>query len=175
VALVREHDRTLEALATRLQVTPIAVLDAVDAREAQRKQLESQVRKAAAETNYDAAAIAATAVMLDGVPVLSSRLDLDDPKALADAADHVKGKLGTDGVVVLASASDGRASMVVSVAPSIVARGVRAGEIAKVAAEVLGGGGGGRDTLAQAGGSEVAKLDEALAAAATAVQKALNG
>jgi alanyl-tRNA synthetase len=173
VALVREHDRTLEALATRLQVTPSAVLEAVDAREARRKQLESQVRKAAAETGYDAGAIAAAAVMLDGVPVLSARLDLDDPKALTDAADRVKGKLGADGVVVLASASDGRANMVVSVAPSIVARGVRAGEIAKVAAGVLGGGGGGRDTLAQAGGSEVAKVDEALAAAEDAVKAAL--
>ena len=174
VALMREHDRTLEAVATRLQVTPVAVLDAVEVREARRKQLESQMRKAAAETNYDAAAIAATAVMLGGVPVLSARLDLDDHKALADAADRVKGKLGADGVVVLASASDGRASMVVSVAPSVVARGVRAGEIAKVAAEVLGGGGGGRDTLAQAGGSEVAKVDEALAAAAAAIEAALS-
>ncbi len=174
VALMREHDRTLEAVATRLQVTPVAVLDAVEVREARRKQLESQMRKAAAETNYDAAAIAATAVMLGGVPVLSARLDLDDHKALADAADRVKGKLGADGVVVLASASDGRASMVVSVAPSVVARGVRAGEIAKVAAGVLGGGGGGRDTLAQAGGSEVAKVDEALAAAAAAIEAALS-
>jgi alanyl-tRNA synthetase len=174
VALMREHDRTLEAVATRLQVTPVAVLDAVEVREARRKQLESQMRKAAAETNYDAAAIAATAVMLGGVPVLSARLDLDDHKALADAADRVKGKLGADGVVVLASASDGRASMVVSVAPSVVARGVRAGEIAKVAAGGLGGGGGGRDTLAQAGGSEVAKVDEALAAAAAAIEAALS-
>jgi alanyl-tRNA synthetase len=86
----------------------------------------------------------------------------------------VKGQLGEDGVVVLASAIDDRASVIVAVAPSVVARGVRAGEIAKAAAAVLGGGGGGRDTLAQAGGPNTKKLSEALEAATAAVTAALD-
>jgi alanyl-tRNA synthetase len=62
---------------------------------------------------------------------------------------------------------------VASVAPSLVERGLRAGEIVKVAAAVTGGGGGGRDTLARAGGRDPDKLPEALAAAREAIEKAL--
>jgi alanyl-tRNA synthetase len=174
VKLVREHDRLLEAVATRLHITPTAILDAVDAREAQRKQLEIHVRKAAAETGFDAAALAASAAPLDGVPVVAAIVEVDDAGALPDVADRVKGQLGEDGVVVLASAIDDRASVIVAVAPSVVARGVRAGEIAKAAAAVLGGGGGGRDTLAQAGGPNTKKLSEALEAATAAVTAALD-
>jgi alanyl-tRNA synthetase len=61
----------------------------------------------------------------------------------------------------------------VSVAPALVSRGVRAGEIVKVAAEVVGGGGGGRDTLAQAGGREPDRLDAALEKAEAAILSAL--
>jgi alanyl-tRNA synthetase len=64
---------------------------------------------------------------------------------------------------------------VASVAPALVARGVRAGEIVKVAAAVVGGGGGGRDTLARAGGREPERLPDAITAARTAIEAALSG
>ena len=64
--------------------------------------------------------------------------------------------------------------LVASVAPALVERGVRAGEIVKVAAQVTGGGGGGRDTMAQAGGREPDKLPEAIAAARAAIESALG-
>jgi alanyl-tRNA synthetase len=67
-----------------------------------------------------------------------------------------------------------RARVLVSVAPAVAERGVRAGDVAKAAAEVLGGGGGGRDTLAQAGGANVGKIDEALVAAEAAVHASLS-
>jgi alanyl-tRNA synthetase len=60
------------------------------------------------------------------------------------------------------------------VTPSLVERGVKAGEIVKVAAQVTGGGGGGRDTMAQAGGKDPSKLDEALAAARGAIEDRLR-
>jgi alanyl-tRNA synthetase len=176
VALVREHDRALEAVATLVRSTPAEVVDVVSARETQRRALlkGSGTNGGGAGGGIDPAALAAGAVMLDGVPFVGATVEVADAKALPDVADRVKGQLGSDGVVVLASALDGRASVVVAVAPAVVARGVRAGEIVKVAAAVLGGGGGGRDTLAQAGGSEVAKLDEALAAAKDATAAALS-
>jgi len=174
VQLVREHDRLLEAAATRLHVTPTAVLDSLDAREAQRKQLELQLRKAAAENGFDATAIAQSAVSVGEVPLVSAEVALEDAKALPEIADRVKGQLRADGVIVLASRVDGHASILVSVAPAIVERGVRAGEIAKAAAAVLGGGGGGRDTLAQAGGPNTQKISEALEAATKAITAALD-
>ena len=66
---------------------------------------------------------------------------------------------------MLGAAGDGRVHLVASVAPALVARGVKAGAIVKVAAEVTGGGGGGRDTMARAGGRDPEKLPEALDAA----------
>jgi alanyl-tRNA synthetase len=174
VSFLRERDRLAEALAARLHVAPLALLEAVDAREAQRKQLELELRRAGAENGFDAAAVAKSAVTVGDVPVVTAQVDVGDAKALPEAADRVKGQLGGDGVIVLATTVDGRASVVVSVAPSIVKRGVRAGEVVRAAAAVLGGGGGGRDTLAQAGGSEVAKVPEALDAAGAAVKAALH-
>jgi alanyl-tRNA synthetase len=76
-------------------------------------------------------------------------------------------------VIVLASAGAERVSLAVSVAPSLIARGLHAGEIVKVAAAAVGGGGGGRDTLAQAGGRDVAKVPEALALAHDAIVASL--
>jgi alanyl-tRNA synthetase len=60
------------------------------------------------------------------------------------------------------------------VAPPAVERGVKAGDVVRIAAEVVGGGGGGRDTMAQAGGREPGKLPEALAAARAAIERALT-
>ena len=71
-----------------------------------------------------------------------------------------------DGAIVLARRVDGRVHLLASVAPALVARGVRAGAIVKAAAAVVGGGGGGRDTMAQAGGREPEKLGDAITAGA---------
>jgi alanyl-tRNA synthetase len=69
---------------------------------------------------------------------------------------------------------DGRAHLVASVAPALVARGLRAGDIVKAAAAVVGGGGGGRDTIAQAGGRDPEKLAEAIATARATIASALE-
>ena len=88
-------------------------------------------------------------------------------------ADRLKGKLG-DAAIVLGAAGEGRVDLVASVAPALVARGVRAGEIVKVAAREVGGGGGGRDTLARAGGQDPASCPAAINAARTAIEAALR-
>jgi alanyl-tRNA synthetase len=108
------------------------------------------------------------------VPTVFATVAVADAKALPDVVDRVRGRLDGDGVIVLFSVADERANVVVSVAPAIVARGVRASEIAKVAAALLGGGGGGRDTLAQAGGGQVENVEAALNAARTAIVAALG-
>jgi alanyl-tRNA synthetase len=106
--------------------------------------------------------------------VLLAATDAPDAKALLEVLDRVKGRLG-DAAIVLAAPSDGRAHLVVSVAPSLVERGLKAGEVVKVAAAQVGGGGGGRDTIAQAGGRDPDKLDAALEAAREAIASALEG
>jgi alanyl-tRNA synthetase len=101
-------------------------------------------------------------------------VEAPDAKALLDLADRVRGKLG-DAAIVLGTAADGRVHLVASVAPSLVERGVKAGAVVRVAAETVGGGGGGRDTMAQAGGRDPDKLPEAIAAARAAIEAALAG
>jgi alanyl-tRNA synthetase len=86
----------------------------------------------------------------------------------------VKGRLG-DAAILLGTATDGRVHLVASVAPALVQRGVRAGDVVKAAAKVSGGGGGGRDTMAQAGGRDPQKLGAAIDAGRAAIESALAG
>ncbi len=106
--------------------------------------------------------------------MLTAVIESSDPKALPDVADRVKGKLG-DAAIVLGAVADGRVHLVATVAPALVERGVRAGAIVRIAAGVAGGGGGGRDTMARAGGRDPEKLPEAIDAARAAIEAALAG
>ena len=106
--------------------------------------------------------------------MLTARAEVPDAKALLELADRLKGRLG-DAAILLGAAADGRVHLVASVAPELVQRGVKAGAVVKVAAETVGGGGGGRDTMAQAGGRDPEKLDDAIAAGRAAIEAALAG
>jgi alanyl-tRNA synthetase len=108
------------------------------------------------------------------VRVLVAQADFDDPKAMPDAADKLRGRLGESAVVVLGSGAGGRVSLLVSATPAAVERGVKAGAIVKAAAQVVGGGGGGRDTMAQAGGRNPDKLPDALDTARAEIEAALR-
>ena len=87
-------------------------------------------------------------------------IDVGDPAALRDAADTVKDKLGS-GVVCLGGDNNGKAALVVAVSKDL-SKKLKAGEIIREIAGVVGGRGGGRPDFAQAGGPEVGKLDEAV-------------
>jgi alanyl-tRNA synthetase len=105
--------------------------------------------------------------------MLTAAVQVADSQALLELADRLKGKLG-DAAIVLGRAGDGRVDLIASVAPALVSRGVRADEIVKIAAAEVGGGGGGRDTLARAGGRDPERLDAAIDAAQAAIEAALN-
>jgi alanyl-tRNA synthetase len=175
IASLRGRSVALEEIASVLRTAPEQAVAAVRAREAERRELEKAMRASARPAAVDVAALAESAETIGGVPVVCAPIEVPDAKALLDVVDRVKGKLETDGAIILAGVVEERAHVVVSVGPTLVERGVRAGEIAKAAAAVLGGGGGGRDTLAQAGGSEVGRIGEALDAARAALQAILGG
>ena len=99
-------------------------------------------------------------VEVDGVKVLAARLDGADPKALRETMDQLKNKLGS-GVVLLATESDGKVSLVAGVTKDLTGR-FKAGDLVKAAAEKVGGRGGGRPDMAQAGGSDPAGIPAAL-------------
>ena len=95
-----------------------------------------------------------------GIKVLSARADVGDPKALREVADQLRDKLKS-GVVVLGGVADGKVALVAAVTADLVGK-IHAGKIIGEVAKIVGGRGGGRPDLAQAGGSDAAKLDEAL-------------
>jgi alanyl-tRNA synthetase len=127
------------------------------------KQLEKEVsglRERLAGSEVDEILKAVSNV--DGVNVVTARVDVPDMQLLKDLADQVKERL-PDGVVCVGSASGEKVFIVVSVAPVLVEeKGIKASVIAKRLGEIVGGRGGGKDTFAQAGGKDVAKLDGAL-------------
>jgi alanyl-tRNA synthetase len=174
IDFMRERDRELTAVAERLRIPAGRVVDSVDSLSERVRELERAAKRGAAASGaVDVDKLIASATQSQGASILAAVVEVADGQALLELVDRAKGKLG-DAAIVLGSAGDGRVDLVASVAPALVARGVRAGEIIKVAAAQVGGGGGGRDTMARAGGKDPAKLPDAINAARTAIEAALN-
>jgi alanyl-tRNA synthetase len=175
VELLREHDRALAVAAQELRVPAERVPTLVSELRARVRELErAAARPAAGDAAPNLDELLSDATDMDGARILVASVEVADGKALLSLADRLKAKLG-DAAIVLGSPGENRVDLVASVARSLVSRGVRAGEIVKVAAEAVGGGGGGRDTLARAGGRNPGKLSEALDAAREAIETALAG
>ncbi|MBV9800308.1 MAG: alanine--tRNA ligase, partial [Solirubrobacterales bacterium] len=175
VALLRRYDRALSDAADTLRAPAERVPELVAELRSQVRDLERAARRGGDGTDgVDLERLASMTVERSGARVLVADVDVPDGQALLDLADRLKNKIG-DAVIVLASAGEDRVNLIASVSPSLVDRGLRAGEIVKVAAAAVGGGGGGRDTLARAGGRDVAKLPEAIGAATDAIEAALSG
>ena len=101
------------------------------------------------------------AEVIDGISIIARSLDNTDPKNLRDAVDQLKNKLGT-AVLVLATVNDSKVSLVAGVTNDTTSR-IKAGELANFVAEQVGGKGGGRPDMAQAGGDNPKELESALA------------
>jgi alanyl-tRNA synthetase len=171
VQLLREHDRVLNEAAAVLRTSPENVAVAAADREAKRRELEKQLKTGASQ---EVRVSADAAEDVGGARVLVAQAAFEDPKAMPDAADKLRGQLGDPSVVVLGSAAGGRVSLLVAASPGAVERGIKAGAIVKAAAQVVGGGGGGRDGLAQAGGRDPDKLPEALETARAEIAAVLG-
>jgi alanyl-tRNA synthetase len=121
------------------------------------KELDQLKAKLASAAGTD---LAAQVVEVEGVKVLAARLDGVDPKSLRDTLDQLKNKVGS-GIVLLATESDGKVSLIAGVTKDLTSQ-FKAGDLVKAAAEKVGGRGGGRPDMAQAGGSDPAGIPAAL-------------
>ena len=97
---------------------------------------------------------------INGVKVISKRVEIENPSQLRDLADKFKTKIGS-GVVLLGAQSNGKA-LLISIVTKDLTKKYKAGDIVKAAAKIVGGGGGGRPDMAQAGGTKPENLDKAL-------------
>ncbi|MFL5849373.1 MAG: DHHA1 domain-containing protein, partial [Solirubrobacteraceae bacterium] len=170
IARLRHHDDLLMAAADALRTQPQGVVEAIADLQRERKEL---LKGKPSEPAVDPNALLAAATRAHDASLLITTVPDSDVNALLSLVDQVKGRLDK-GAIVLGSTTNGRVHLVASVDPSLVERGVRAGEIVKIAAAVTGGGGGGRDTLARAGGRDASKLPEALEAAREAIEQSLK-
>jgi len=95
-----------------------------------------------------------------GVKVLGVKTDVTDRAQLRELAEKLRDKLG-DAAVLVASEHEGKAQLVLTVGKALLGR-YKAGELIKGVAQIVGGSGGGRPDMAQAGGTDPSKLDEAV-------------
>jgi alanyl-tRNA synthetase len=134
-----------------------------------RKELDQARMRSAAST---VSAVEDKVRVVDGIKVLAHRVDNLERPQMRTLVDNLRAKLGS-GVVVLGSATDGKVALVVGVTKDLTGR-VQAGKIIGPMAQKVGGSGGGRPDLAEAGGKDPEALDSALAAVYTIVQSLLG-
>jgi alanyl-tRNA synthetase len=161
VALMQEMANREETIAGRLNATPTELVAKLDhLLEAQKKlekqvaALSTQVASSGLDTIFD------QRVEVDGVKVIAAEIELDSPKTLREVGDKVRDKMGT-GIAVLGGSIKGKAALLVIVSKDLTGR-FKAGEIINRVAALVGGKGGGRPDMAQAGGPLADKVGEAI-------------
>ncbi len=161
LALVHEMEDTLASIAARLKCRPGEAEDRVKRLQAKIKELEKRIKEISLKGGAtDIDSVISSAPVIDGVKVVALELPGLDMKGLREAGDQVRNKLSS-GVAVLASAADGKVSLVALVTKDLTGR-LHAGKIVGEVAKAVGGGGGGRPDMAQAGGKMPEKVGEAL-------------
>lgn len=173
-AYLSEQDERLKALANTLKVQPGDVIGRVEALVDERRKLERELADAKRKLAMGGGAAGEAEAPRDvnGVKFIGKQLSGIDAKDLKGMVDEAKTGLGSGVVLLVAVAEDGKASAVVGVTADLTAK-VSAVDLVRVASVALGGkGGGGRPDMAQAGGPDGAKADEAIEAVASAIAAA---
>lgn len=144
-----------------LKARPEELLERVARLQARIKELEKGSGNR--PQGLDLAALATGAIEKNGVKLLAARVEAADPKALRQVGDELKDRLGSKAIIGLAAASaDGKAMLLVMVGPDLAGQ-FKAGKIVAQMAAAVGGKGGGRDDMAQAGGPDADQIPAALA------------
>jgi alanyl-tRNA synthetase len=164
-AYLDEQFGTLKSAASLLKSAAADVPKRIESLQADVRQLQRDVESLQGKLGrLEAADLAGGARTVGGVTLLAARVNAVGMDALRGLADELKAKLGS-AVLALGAADGDKVNLVVAVTPDLTAKGLHAGKLIKELAAICGGGGGGKPELAQAGGKEPAKLDEALEAA----------
>ena len=173
-AYYRNLEKELLEAAKAAKATPATLTEKIEHMQAEIKALtsenESLKSKAAKEALGD---VMDQIVDVKGVKLLASAVDGVDMNGLRDLGDQLKEQLG-EGVIVLASSCEGKVNLIVMATDAAMKQGAHAGNLIKSIAGKVGGGGGGRPNMAQAGGKNPAGILEAIAEAKTALEAQLS-
>ena len=164
VALLQEMALREAAIGEKLNATPAEILVKLNHLLENQKKLEKQVAVLSTQlASSDLDDIFKAAVEVNGTRVLAAQITLDSPKTLREVGDKVRDKMGT-GIAVLGGAINAKAALLVIVSKDLTDK-FKAGEVIKEVAAIVGGKGGGRPDMAQAGGPLADKVGEAIGAA----------
>lgn len=168
--VMNQHLETLEQAAAVLKTKTTEVPGRIEALQQQLRETERANESLQAKlANIEAASLKDDVEEINGVRVLAKRVDVSDMDALRGMMDELKSSLGS-AIIVLGSAQGEKVNLVASVSKDLIDQGYHAGKLIKEVATRCGGGGGGRPDMAQAGGKDASKLEEALAYASQYVQ-----
>ena len=169
-ALRTRQEQIAAALETTPEQTPQRVQRLLEDLRAAHKEVEQLYRQLA---RADFEALLGRVVEVEGVPVLAAHVAAPDVETLREMADWFRDKI-KGGVIVLGTVIEDKPLFIAATTKELNARGIHAGNLVRQVAQRVGGGGGGRPDMAQAGGRDVSKLDEALAAVEELVRAALQ-
>ena len=173
-AYYNEMEETLQAAAKVAKTEVSQLVARIEAMQAELKAMSAENEKLKSKLAKDALGDVMDQVKeVKGVKVLAVRADGVDMNGLRNLGDQLKEKLG-EGVVVIASDLDGKVNLLSMVTPEAQKAGAHAGNLIKAIAGLVGGGGGGRPNMAQAGGKNPAGIDDALAKVAETVEGQLK-
>ena len=167
-------DARLSAVAEQLRSDRDGVTTKIAALLGRNKELERELVQLKAKlASTRGGELIDQATEIDGLKVLAVKLDGADPKSLRDTADRLKDKLGT-AAIVLATVKGDKVSLVAGVTKDSTDR-VQAGPLVNYVAEQVGGKGGGRPDMAQAGGNDASRIDQALESVPDWINEKLGG
>jgi alanyl-tRNA synthetase len=171
---INSREKILHSAAAALKTRPEDLVSKAEAVNAQIKAVEHELNNAKTKlAKFAVEDLLAKKVAVGDIQVVTSQVNAADMDGLRGIADLVKDRIAS-GIVVLGAVNNGKVNFVAMATADAVARGAHAGNIVKAAATVAGGGGGGRPDMAQAGGKNPAKTDEALAAALETIKQQLK-
>ena len=173
--LIHKRFSVLNQAAAAMTTTPEKMLEKAESALGEMKEMRHTIQ----HLRQNLAAVDFTRVLdetsdVGGVEVLTAVLNEANVETLRQMADKFRERNPKNAVAVLACVVDKRPMLIASVTDDLVKRGIKAGDLVKFVAAPLGGGGGGRPTLAQAGGKDASKLDEALAGVVGWVEEKLK-
>lgn len=173
-AYYQDMEEKLQAVAKALKTTPASLLERAEHVMAEIKSLQSENESLKSKAAKDALGDVMNQVIeVKGLKLLAAKVSGVDMNGLRDLGDQLKAKLG-EGAVVLISDLDGKVNMISMATDEAVKKGAHAGNLIKGIASLVGGGGGGRPNMAQAGGKNPAGIDQALNEAAKVLEDQLQ-
>ncbi len=168
-------EQTLLQAAKAVKASPANLMEKLEHLVAENKALASENESLKSQAAKEALGDVMDQVQeIGGIRFLPAKVTGVDMNGLRDLGDQLKAKLG-EGVILLASDQDGRVNLVAMATDAAMAAGAHAGNLIKAAAGKVGGGGGGRPNMAQAGGKNPAGIADALKAAAAALEGMIKG